>query len=263
MPAASFATGICLISSPLWFVSRTTRKHTPARSTTELLASATTNNRALLFSFLFYYIFTLTLSSAFEFMPPWLSPWSDVFSVSRDPALLCYRSAKKGASTPYCGWVVAVSIVLCSCVTDTYISPVRHPCPRFLPAFGRVSWIRCLIVSQVCMLLIMASALLTKRLESRFCHTSACCDEWKDRSHDIFSVNSFTSTVRVLICLVSVRRPLPCFTRGGKLSFLAQVLSTVASPSRFLRLHKALVLGPVTGRSSRAFLCTRDSEVLH
>ena len=54
------------------------------------------------------------------------------------------------------------------------------------------------------------------------------------------------------------------FYKGGKLFFLAQDLSTVASPSFFLRLHEAcLVLGPVTGRSSRAFLCTSESEVLY
>ena len=79
-----------------------------------------------------------------------------------------------------------------------------------------------------------------------------------------FFVNGFTINVRVLICLLSVRCLLLYFARGGKLSFLAQVLSTVASTSCYYRLHEAcLELGPVTGRSSRAFLCTSESEVLY
>ena len=106
-----------------------------------------------------------------------------------------------------------------------------------------------MIVSEVCMLLIVANAQLTKWLASRFYHTAVCCGEWKGRSRDKCSMNGFTVNVHVLICLVSVH----CFTRGGKRSFLAQVLSTVVFPS-FLRLHKAcLVWGPVIGRSSRAF----------
>ena len=198
-------------------------------------------------------------------MPPRLSPWSYLFSVSRNPALWCHCTARKGEHS-----VLRVDCGSQYCVVFAYHRylhlPVRHPCLRFLPAFRRVSWIRRLktwtqkweigtvcrysllansfpevmIVSQVCMLLIVANALLTKWLESRFCHTSVCCDEWKDRSQDIFSVNSFTSNVRVLICLVSVRCLLPWFTRGGKLSY-CRVLRGEANCPFSLRFYQRLL----------------------
>ena len=45
-----------------------------------------------------------------------------------------------------CGWIVAVSKeTRCSCsITDTNISPVRHPCPLYLSTLTHVNWISCL-----------------------------------------------------------------------------------------------------------------------
>ena len=59
-----------------------------------------------------------------------------------------------------------------------------------------------------------------------------------DLVRDVLLIVSHAMCVCELF-LVSVCCLLPCFSRGGKLSFLAQVLSTVASPSCYLRLHKA------------------------
>ena len=114
------------------------------------MANTTTDNSALrflvsgLFCLVFGTGFTLTLSSAFEFIPPWLS-LEAIFSVCHLILHLCVTAVQgKGRALRTVSRLyqsVNTVSVLCSCITDTYISPVRHPCPRFLPAFRRVSWI--------------------------------------------------------------------------------------------------------------------------
>ena len=119
-------------------------------------------------------------------------------------------------------------------------------------------------VSEVCMLLIVVNTLLTKWLECRFCHTSVCCDEWKCRSRDRFSINSFASNVRVLIVSSFSSPPTSVFYEGRQTVLSRSCFINGCFPQLLSSPQQSLFsVGAVTGRSSRSFLCTRDSEVLH
>jgi len=174
-------------------------------------------------------------------------------SVSRDLAPWRRLSGAKGAYTPYCGWIVAVS-KHSQCVVFVCHWYLHLPCPPSLSSLPPGIQTRELDPMFVnlntetrnrhCLSLLSFSSQFPRSHDhqsSLYVVDSGQCSANKVTSMTILSyayvvvtaevdpVTDFLLTVSqaryvCLLFLVSVRRLLPCFAKGGKLSFLAQVI---------------------------------------